>query len=67
MEKSIQHIHWGGDYHVWADTTHSMFKAYGIEHCILKDFILMNDPTAEDHKNEDMACFAICVALPVDV
>ena len=67
MEKLIQHVHWEGDYHVWADTTRSMFKAYGLEACIEDDFAIKKDPSESDKRNEDMACFAIRVALPVDV
>ena len=66
MEKLIQHVRWDGDYHVWADTTQSMFKAYGLNACIEKDFTSIKDPTPEERKNEDLACFAIRIALPTD-
>ena len=66
MEKLIQHVHWDGDYHVWADTIQSMFKAYGLNACIEKDFTLIKDPTPEEQKNEDLACFAIHIAFPTD-
>ena len=67
MEKLIQHIHWEGDYHIWADMMCSMFKAYVLEACIEHAFAIKKDPSKTNKKNKDMACFAICVTLPIDM
>ena len=44
-----------------------LLEAYDLADCVKEDFYGIDKPSAEQIKNEKMACLAIRIALPIDV